>query len=230
MVAMLFATLSLAIAIRVMFTIVLTQIVYVPNIGQHASANATDVLICPVKNSAVLGKNTSSIVVTQVIFTILNLTTYRSPLKTVSSATLPTLAVGHFLRIFTRTIPASESSGRSRYKASFYHHSLLARWSRRYPARWSCKNLARKGCWSSRICYRPLRWHWRRWQSCTVGYTEIRLEKWVGNVNYGLFLRRQVISTGRLWLASYWDFCRGPCSLVSAHSLHHGQPCLRQFW
>lgn len=99
MVAMLFATLSLAIAIRVMFTIVLTQIVYVPNISQHASANATDVLICPVKNSAVLDTNSSSIVVTQVIFTILNLTTYQSTKNSVvSDFTHP--RVGHFIRIF----------------------------------------------------------------------------------------------------------------------------------
>lgn len=67
MVAMLFATLSIAIAIRVMFTIVLTQIVYVPNIGQHSSANVSDVLICPVKNSRVPVGNASSVTVDHVI-------------------------------------------------------------------------------------------------------------------------------------------------------------------
>lgn len=53
-VLMLFATLSIAIALRVMFTIVLTQIVYIPNVnGQQSKGNETSVprnLICPIKS------------------------------------------------------------------------------------------------------------------------------------------------------------------------------------
>lgn len=53
-VLMLFATLSIAIALRVMFTIVLTQIVYIPNISdQQTKGNETSIprnVICPIKS------------------------------------------------------------------------------------------------------------------------------------------------------------------------------------
>lgn len=52
-VLMLFVTLSIAIALRVMFTIVLTQIVYIPNINEQTRGNETSVqrnLICPINS------------------------------------------------------------------------------------------------------------------------------------------------------------------------------------
>lgn len=58
-VALMFISLSITMALRISFPIVLTQMVYVPNINQNPESSSNDELICPIKYS-VMENNTDS--------------------------------------------------------------------------------------------------------------------------------------------------------------------------
>lgn len=70
MVAMMFLSLSITIGLRVMLPIVLTQIVYIPNINNtlHKNGSSPEHVICPIKYSATEDNNVDTSAAISVIY------------------------------------------------------------------------------------------------------------------------------------------------------------------